>query len=137
MDHPQTSRPKATRTLLPNNRTAITHRFMIKGQIFYLTVGLYDDGTPGEIFLHIGKEGSSLAGMADSFARAISLLLQYGAPLDGVLQKFTHVRFEPSGFTNNDQIPFAKSVVDYICRWMAMKFLPAKLHINYGITAAR
>ena len=85
---------------------------------------MYEDGTPGEIFIVMSKEGSVVSGLMDSFATAISLALQYGVPLKVLVDKFTHTRFEPSGFTNNKQIPIAKSVMDYIFRWLALKFLP-------------
>ena len=90
----------------------------------YLTVGLYDDGLPGEIFITMAKEGSTVSGLMDSFATAISLALQYGVPLKVLCDKFSHSRFEPSGFTPNPEIRYAKSVMDYIFRWMALKFLP-------------
>ena len=90
----------------------------------YLTVGLYEDGLPGEIFITMAKEGSTVSGLMDSFATAISLALQYGVPLKVLCDKLSHTRFEPSGYTPNPDIRFAKSVMDYIFRWMALKFLP-------------
>jgi ribonucleoside-diphosphate reductase alpha chain len=90
----------------------------------YLTVGLYEDGQPGEIFITMAKEGSTVSGLMDSFATAVSLALQYGVPLKVLCDKFSHMRFEPSGWTNNPKIHYAKSIMDYIFRWMAYKFLP-------------
>lgn len=115
---------KPRRRRLPEERQAITHKFSINGHEGYITVGMYEDGTPGEIFITMSKEGSVVSGLMDSFATAISLALQYGVPLKVLVDKFTHTRFEPSGFTNNKQIPIAKSVMDYIFRWLALKFLP-------------
>ena len=108
---------------LPDERRSITHKFAIAGHEGFLTVGLYDDGTPGEVFIRMSKEGSTISGLMDSFATTISIGLQYGVPLKVLVNKFAHVRFEPSGFTNNPKIRIAKSVVDYIFRWMASKFL--------------
>jgi ribonucleoside-diphosphate reductase alpha chain len=90
----------------------------------YLTVGLYEDGQPGEIFITMAKEGSTVSGLMDSFATAVSLALQYGVPLKVLCDKFSHMRFEPSGWTNNPEIRYAKSIMDYIFRWLAYKFLP-------------
>ena len=89
----------------------------------YLTVGLYDDGSPGELFVTMAKEGSTISGLMDSFATAISYALQYGVPLKFFVDKFAHVRFEPSGWTGNQDVPYAKSIMDYIFRWMAVKFI--------------
>ncbi len=116
--------PQPRRRKLPDTRRSITHKFSVAGHEGYLTVGLYEDGTPGEIFLTLGKAGSTLAGFADAFATAISFALQHGVELRFLVDKFTHVRFEPSGFTGNEQIPIAKSIVDYVFRWMALQFLP-------------
>ncbi|HLV61044.1 MAG TPA: vitamin B12-dependent ribonucleotide reductase [Fredinandcohnia sp.] len=115
--------PKAQRRKLPDERKAITHKFSIGGHEGYLTVGLYEDNTPGELFVVMAKEGSVVSGLMDSFATAISLALQYGVPLRVLVDKFSHTRFEPSGFTNNPDIPIAKSITDYIFRWLALKFL--------------
>lgn len=115
-------RPKRRR--LPDERQSITHKFSIGGHEGYITVGMYEDGSPGEIFIVMSKEGSTISGVMDAFATAVSLALQYGVPLKVLVDKFTHTRFEPSGFTNNKQIPIAKSVMDYIFRWLALKFLP-------------
>src|SRR5439155_16398333 len=111
------------RRKLPDERKAITHKFDIAGHEGYITVGVYDDGQPGEIFLVMAKEGSTISGFADAFAQAISYALQYGVPLQALVDKFSHVRFEPAGMTRNPEIRFAKSIVDYIFRWLATKFL--------------
>ncbi len=116
--------PQPRRRRLPDERHSITHKFSISGHEGYITVGIYEDGQPGEIFIVMSKEGSVVSGLMDSFATAISLALQYGVPLKVLVDKFIHTRFEPSGFTNNKQIPIAKSVMDYIFRWLAIKFLP-------------
>ncbi len=110
------------RRRLPDERASITHKFSIAGHEGYVTVGLYEDGTPGEIFIVMAKEGSVVSGLVDSFATAISLALQYGVPLKVLVDKFTNVRFEPSGITTNPEIRFAKSITDYIFHWMALKF---------------
>ncbi len=108
---------------LPDTRPSITHKFSIAGHEGYLNVGLYEDGTPGELFITMAKEGSTVGGMMDAFATAMSLCLQYGVPLDSLVKKFTHQRFEPNGMTSNRDIPFAKSIVDYIFRWLGITFL--------------
>jgi ribonucleoside-diphosphate reductase alpha chain len=115
--------PQPVRRRLPDERHSITHKFNVGGLEGYLTVGLYEDQTPGEIFLVVAKEGSTLSGMMDAFATAISISLQYGVPLGTLVKKFSHLRFEPSGFTSNKDIPMAKSIVDYVFRWLAQKFL--------------
>jgi ribonucleoside-diphosphate reductase alpha chain len=114
---------RAVRRKLPDERRAITHKFSINEHEGYLTVGLYEDGTPGEIFLVMAKEGSTISGLMDSLATSISIALQYGVPLQTLVDKFSHTRFEPSGFTKNPEIPIAKSITDYIFRWLASKFL--------------
>ena len=114
---------RPARRKLPEERLAITHKFEIAGHEGYLTVGLFPDGKPGELFITMNKEGSTLSGLMDAFATLVSFNLQYGVPLEFLVNKFTHMRFEPAGMTKNKQIPFAKSVIDYIFRWMAMKFL--------------
>jgi ribonucleoside-diphosphate reductase alpha chain len=111
------------RRRLPSERTAVTHKFDIAGHEGYITVGLYPDGTPGEIFLKMAKEGSTVSGLMDSFATTVSVALQYGVPLRDLVNKFAHVRFEPSGFTGNGEIPIAKSSIDYIFRWLGSRFL--------------
>ncbi len=117
--------PYARRRRLPDERKSITHKFKIGSHSGFITVGLYDEGTPGEIFITLSKEGSTLRGMLDAFATSVSIGLQYGVPLKTLVSKFAHVRFEPSGFTQNPNIRVAKSVVDYIFRWLAVKFLDA------------
>jgi ribonucleoside-diphosphate reductase alpha chain len=111
------------RRRLPSERTAVTHKFDIAGHEGYITVGLYPDGQPGEIFLKMAKEGSTVSGLMDTFATTVSVALQYGVPLRDLVNKFAHVRFEPSGFTGNSEIPIAKSIVDYIFRWLGSRFL--------------
>ncbi|MFA6133414.1 MAG: vitamin B12-dependent ribonucleotide reductase [Phycisphaerae bacterium] len=108
---------------LPTTRPSITHKFDIAGHEGYLNIGLYEDGRPGEVFITMAKEGSTVGGMMDAFATAISLCLQYGVSLEALVKKFTHQRFDPSGMTANRDIPFAKSIVDYIFRWMGLTFL--------------
>lgn len=132
----QTEGERLVRRRLPDERRSITHKFSVAGHEGYITVGMYEDGTPGEIFLTMAKEGSVISGLMDAFATAISLALQYGVPLEKLVEKFSYTRFQPSGFTNNPQIPVATSIVDYIFRWLAMKFLqgqptpPESLHEN-------
>jgi ribonucleoside-diphosphate reductase alpha chain len=121
------------RRKLPDERNAITHKFDIAGHEGYITVGLFEDGTPGEIFLVMAKEGSTISGFADAFAQAISYALQYGVPLQALVDKFSHARFEPSGMTKNPEIRFAKSIVDYIFRWLATKFLSAEAQYRAGV----
>src|SRR6184192_2166781 len=116
----------AMRHKLPDERKSITHKFDIGGHEGYLTVGLYEDGQPGELFVTMAKEGSTISGLMDAFATQTSYALQFGVPLKFMVDKFTHMRFEPSGFTKNQEIPIAKSIVDYIFRWMASHFLPAQ-----------
>lgn len=111
------------RRRLPNERRALTHKFSIAGHEGYVTVGTYEDGTPGEIFITMAKEGSVISGLMDSFATTVSLALQYGVPLSVLVDKLSHTRFEPSGFTGNKEIPFAKSIMDYIFRWLALRFM--------------
>ncbi|MDO8793766.1 MAG: vitamin B12-dependent ribonucleotide reductase [Vicinamibacterales bacterium] len=121
------------RRKLPDERQAITHKFDIAGHEGYITVGLFADGTPGEIFLTMAKEGSTISGFADAFAQAISYALQYGVPLQALVDKFSHARFEPSGMTKNPEVRFAKSIVDYIFRWMATKFLSHDAQFRAGV----
>jgi len=122
---------KPVRRRLPDERTAMTHKFSIGGHEGYLTVGLYEDNTPGEIFVRMSKQGSVVSGLMDSFATAISMALQYGVPLQVLVDKFSHSRFEPSGWTTNPEIPMAKSIMDYIFRWMAIKLLPDSISSQY------
>ncbi|HTI36703.1 MAG TPA: vitamin B12-dependent ribonucleotide reductase [Vicinamibacterales bacterium] len=121
------------RRKLPDERQAITHKFDIAGHEGYITVGLFEDGMPGEIFLVMAKEGSTISGFADAFAQAISYALQYGVPLQDLVDKFSHVRFEPSGMTRNPDVRFAKSIVDYIFRWLAAKFLSPEAQFRAGV----
>jgi ribonucleoside-diphosphate reductase alpha chain len=121
------------RRKLPDERQAITHKFDIAGHEGYITVGLFEDGSPGELFLVMAKEGSTISGFADAFAQAISYALQYGVPLQVLVDKFSHVRFEPSGMTKNPDVRFAKSIVDYIFRWMATRFLSAEAQYHAGV----
>jgi ribonucleoside-diphosphate reductase alpha chain len=121
------------RRKLPDERQAITHKFDIAGHEGYITVGLFENGQPGEIFLVMAKEGSTISGFADAFAQAISYALQYGVPLQVLVDKFSHVRFEPSGMTRNPDIRFAKSIVDYIFRWLASKFLSPEAQFHAGV----
>ena len=121
------------RRKLPDERHALTHKFDIAGHEGYITVGLFENGQPGEIFLVMAKEGSTISGFADAFAQAISYALQYGVPLQALVDKFSHVRFEPSGMTRNPEIRFAKSIVDYIFRWMASKFLSPEAQFRAGV----
>ncbi len=121
------------RRRLPDERRAINHKFLVGGHKGFITVGLYDDGTPGEMFITMAKEGSVISGLMDAFATSISIGLQYGVPLQVLVNKFVHMRFEPSGFTNNPNIRIAKSIVDYIFRWMSMKFLSSEDQIAVGI----
>jgi len=115
--------PSAQRRKLPDERESITHKFSIGGHEGYITVGKYEDGTPGEIFITMAKEGSTISGLMDSFATMTSLALQHGVPLQLLVDKFTHTRFEPSGYTRNPEIPMTKSIMDYIFKWLAIKFL--------------
>jgi len=124
---------KPHRRRLPSERTAVTHKFDIAGHEGYITVGLYPDGQPGEIFLKMAKEGSTVSGLMDTFATTVSVALQYGVPLKDLINKFAHVRFEPSGFTGNQEIPIAKSIVDYIFRWLGSRFLSDDDKANLGL----
>jgi len=121
------------RRKLPDERKAVTHKFDIQGHEGYLTVGLFEDGTPGELFVTMAKEGSTISGLMDAFATQTSYALQFGVPVKFMVDKFSHMRFEPSGFTKNKEIPIAKSIVDYIFRWMASHFLPLEAQDEVGI----
>ena len=122
------------RKRMPRERESLTHKFSLGGHEGYITAGKYEDGTVGEIFLtDIGKEGSTLRGMMNSFATAISISLQYGVPLETLVRKFAYMRFEPEGITTNPEIPFAKSMPDYIMRWLASRFLDADTQEDLGI----
>ena len=114
---------RPTRRKLPDERQSLTHKFSVGGHEGYITVGLYDNGMPGELFIRMAKEGSTISGLMDSFATAVSMTLQYGVPLQVLVDKFQHVRFEPSGWTGNSKIPYAKSVMDYLFRWLGAKYI--------------
>jgi len=119
----QSAPPRAMRNRLPAERASITHKFSLSGHEGYVTVGLYPSGAPGEIFIRMAKEGSTISGLMDSFATAISMCLQHGVPLKLLCEKFAHTRFEPSGWTGNEEIGYAKSIMDYLFRWMQLRFL--------------
>jgi ribonucleoside-diphosphate reductase alpha chain len=121
---------RAKRRRLSDTRSSITHKFNVAGHEGYLTVGLYDDGKPGELFITMSKEGSTIGGLMDSLGTATSVALQYGVPVESLVNKFSHQRFEPAGMTENRDIPFAKSLVDYIFRWMGMQFVPGYRDAN-------
>jgi ribonucleoside-diphosphate reductase alpha chain len=119
---------------MPKERQSITHKFSVGGHEGYITAGMYEDGTVGEIFLtDIGKEGSTIKGMMNAFATAISIGLQYGVPLETFVDKFAFMRFEPEGYTGNPEVPFAKSMPDYIIRWLAARFCDTDVHEQMGI----
>ena len=118
------------RRRLPDTRASITHRFNVAGHEGYLTVGLYTDGSPGELFITMAKEGSTIGGLMDCLGTAISVALQYGVPIESLVNKFAHQRFEPMGMTTNSDIPFAKSLLDYIFRWLGMEFIPGYREAN-------
>jgi ribonucleoside-diphosphate reductase alpha chain len=116
----------AVRRRMPDERHSLTHHFCVGGQEGYVTVGLYEDGVPGEMFIRMSKEGSTVSGLMDSFATAVSLALQYGVPLQVLCDKFSHTRFEPSGWSGNPKIGYAKSLMDYLFRWLELRFLKAE-----------
>ena len=127
--------PRAVRHRLPAERASVTHKFGLGGHEGYITVGLYPNGQPGEIFIRMAKEGSTVSGLMDSFATAISLALQHGVPLRVLCEKFAHTRFEPSGWTGNEQIGYAKSIMDYLFRWIELRFLHGtQLDLFAGLT---
>ena len=135
-DQDQTAPPRAVRHRLPEERASLTHKFGLAGHEGYITVGLYPNGQPGEIFIKMAKEGSTVSGLMDSFATAISLALQHGVPLRVLCEKFAHSRFEPSGWTGNEQIGYAKSIMDYIFRWLQLRFLSGQqLSLFAGLAA--
>jgi len=123
------------RRRLPETRQAVTHKFDIAGHEGYLTIGLFEDGHPGEMFITMAKEGSTIGGLMDSVAALTSISLQYGVPLEALVRKFTHQRFEPSGFTKNPQIRRASSIIDYVFRWMGIRFIPGYLERTTGDTS--
>lgn len=114
----------AQRQILPTTRSSVTHKFRIMGHEGYLTLGLFEDGMPGEIFVKMSKEGSTLSGLVQGFCRAFSLALQYGLPLEEAVRRFKGMRFEPMGSTANPDIPEAKSILDYVARYLEQEFLP-------------
>jgi ribonucleoside-diphosphate reductase alpha chain len=116
--------PAPFRRHLPATRHSLTHKFSVGGHEGYITVGLFDDGKPGELFITMAKEGSTIGGLMDTIGTLTSLSLQYGVPVEAMVNKFAHMRFEPSGWTGNPDIPNAKSVPDYIFRWLGMEFIP-------------
>jgi ribonucleoside-diphosphate reductase alpha chain len=124
---------RAMRRKLPDERKAVTHKFDIQGHEGYLTVGMFEDGQPGELFVTMAKEGSTISGLMDAFATQTSYALQFGVPLKFMVDKFSHMRFEPSGFTKNKEIPIAKSIVDYIFRWMASHFMSVEDQDEAGV----
>ena len=121
-------RPQRRR--LPEERQSLTHKFSVGGHKGYITVGLYDDGSPGEMFVRMAKEGSTISGLMDNFATAVSIALQYGVPLKMLVEKFQHVRFEPSGWTGNKDIAYAKSITDYVFRWLGAKFVSPEYQLS-------
>ena len=124
----------AIRRRLPGERHSLTHHFSIGGQEGYVTVGLYEDGAPGEMFIRMAKEGSTVSGLMDSFATAVSLALQYGVPLKVLCDKFSHTRFEPSGWSGNPKIGYAKSLMDYLFRWLELRFLKGEQGILFALS---
>ncbi len=123
----------AARRRLPDERHSLTHHFSVGGQEGYITIGLYEDGTPGEMFIRMSKEGSTVSGLMDSFATAVSLALQYGVPLKVLCEKFSHARFEPSGWSGNPKIGYAKSLMDYLFRWLELRFLKGEQGILFDL----
>ncbi|HXX27972.1 MAG TPA: vitamin B12-dependent ribonucleotide reductase [Terriglobales bacterium] len=123
--------PRAVRHKLPEERMSVTHKFNVGGHEGYITVGLYPSGDPGEIFITMAKEGSTVSGLMDSFACGVSIALQHGVPLKLLCEKFAHTRFEPSGWSNNPEIGFAKSIMDYIFRWLHMRFLTGQQQLLF------
>jgi ribonucleoside-diphosphate reductase alpha chain len=123
----------AIRRRLPDERHSLTHHFSIGGQEGYVTIGLYEDGMPGEMFIRMAKEGSTVSGLMDSFATAISLALQYGVPLQVLCDKLSHTRFEPSGWSGNPKIGYAKSLMDYLFRWLELRFLRGEQGILFEL----
>src|SRR5260370_15828078 len=127
------SGPAAVRRRLPDERHSLTHHFSVGGQEGYVTVGLYEDGLPGELFIRMAKEGSTVSGLMDSFATAVSLALQYGVPLQVLCDKFSHTRFEQSGWSGNQKIGYAKSLMDYLFRWIELRFLKGEQGILFDL----
>ena len=127
---------KAARRRLPDERRGITHHFSVGGQEGYITVGVYDDGTPGEIFIVMAKEGSMISGLMDGLATVVSLALQYGIPLELLCSKLSYTRFEPSGWTGNPDIGFANSILDYLARWLEIRFVKPQQQLFSARTEA-
>src|SRR5580698_9552031 len=128
--------PAANRHRLPDERVGLTHHFSIAGHEGYLTVGLYPNGQPGEIFIRIAKEGSTIAGLMECFGAVVSVSLQHGVPLKVLCDKLSHTRFEPSGWTGNQELGYAKSILDYLFRWMGLRFLSGKQSALFVAQAA-
>jgi ribonucleoside-diphosphate reductase alpha chain len=120
---------------MPSERASITHKFSIGGHEGYITVGMYETGEPGEIFIKMAKEGSTLSGFMDGFALSVSIGLQYGVPLKALVDKFINTRFEPAGYTGHPAIPYAKSVLDYLARWLGGRFISPDYLTHNGDTA--
>jgi ribonucleoside-diphosphate reductase alpha chain len=127
------SESKPVRRKMSDTRTSLTHKFSIEGHDGYITVGLYDDGTPGEIFLSMAKQGSTVSGLMEAFGRAISYALQYGVPLPDLVRNFSHMRFEPMGRTENRDIPVAQSIIDYVFRWLASRYMSPQEAYEVGV----
>ena len=125
--------PAANRHKLQDERSAITHHFAFGGHEGYLTVGFYPNGQPGEIFIRMAKAGSTIAGLMECFGTVVSVSLQHGVPLKVLCDKLSHTRFEPSGWTGNAQIGYAKSIMDYLFRWMELRFLSGKQLPLFGL----
>jgi ribonucleoside-diphosphate reductase alpha chain len=130
---PAVPAPQPVRRHLPTDRQALCHKFEVAGHEGYLHVGFFEDGTPGEIFIKMAKEGSTISGLMDSIGVLTSMALQYGVPLEVLVSKFSHVRFEPSGFTKNPDIPMAKSLIDYIFRFLGSRFLSREARAAVGL----
>ncbi len=124
---------KPRRERLPDTRQSITHKFSVNGHEGYITVGLFGDGRPGELFITMAKEGSTIGGLMNAFGTAVSMSLQYGVPLEDYVRKFSHMRFEPQGYTKNPDIRIAKSLIDYIFRWLGIRFLPGYKEATLGV----
>jgi ribonucleoside-diphosphate reductase alpha chain len=127
---------KPRRERLPDTRQSITHKFNVSGHEGYITVGLFPDGRPGELFITMAKEGSTIGGLMDAFGTSVSMSLQYGVPLEDYVRKFSHMRFEPQGYTKNPDIKIAKSLIDYIFRWLGITFLPGYKEASMGVLPA-
>jgi ribonucleoside-diphosphate reductase alpha chain len=132
---PEPHGTQAARRRLPDERHSLTHHFSVGGEEGYVTIGLYEDGLPGEMFIRMSKEGSTVSGLMDSFATAVSLALQYGVPLQVLCNKFSHTRFKPSGWSGNPKIGYAKSLMDYLFRWLELRFLKGEQGILFDLQA--